>query len=507
MVRRKFVMNSALQPLRKVALRRSCRAIELIAAIACLSGCVLAQPTQWKEIGEVGRFEFREPLPEMVGVVIGAPHGDVEPRSADLARYVSHRTGAGLALAYGFKSKRVSVMQPIVRSEALPPGPREFLKKASIFHQYRALLHQITKRDLELYVGIHSAPEDKGHNEIEVVPSGFTFEEMKILKESFVRIRDRQIRERQAVKVPMAIEPLERISWSVSGVKHHGVLMIAQKGLNIRVPRVASGGSAQELYSDVLSEWIEEVVKLARPNALGLPRLSISIDEFGRFESIPCRNRRSGIVIAAPHGSFDQHTAEMVKQISYRTGFAAVIAKGFTPTEAQGWRINVNRPTEKTYPPMEFELRTQRAERVYRTFKTLVVDGAEDALKLYIDVHRHDTDSRIQVATVGVSVADASFIKGTYRAIRDNALKLNRDVARVELVIEPLDTIEIGAWPAKSRGILTAARKSLHVELPGSNLLASAKARAVYAAILADLFKRSATLLAKDERVSSAPRD
>jgi hypothetical protein len=443
----------------------------------------------------------------MSGVVIGAPHGDVEPLSAHLARYVSHRTGAGLALAYGFKSKRVSVTQPIVRSEALPPGPRDFLKKASIFHEYRAILHQITNRDLELYVGIHIAPEDKGHHKIEVVPSGFTFEEMRILKESFARIRDRQIRERQAVKIPMAIDPLENISWSVSGVKHHGVLMISQKGLNIRMPRVASVGSYQEVYADVLSEWIVEVVKLARPNALGLPRLSISIDEFGRFESIPCRNRRSGIVIAAPHGSFDQHTAEMVKQISYRTGFAAVIASGFGPTEAQGWRINVNRPTEKTYPSMEFELRTPRAERIYRTFKTLVVNGAESALDLYVDVHRHDTDGRIQVATVGISVAEADFFKKTYEAIRDNALKLNRDVARVELAIEPLDTIEIGAWPAKAQGILTAARQSLHLELPGSNLLGSAKARAVYAAILADLFKQSGTLLAKKERVSSAPHD
>ena len=500
-------MGCAVRQRWKITLRRSLRAIELIPVIVFLNGCILPKPIQWQEVGGVGRFEFREPLLEMSGVVIGAPHGDVEPLSADLARYVSSRTGAGLALAYGFKSKRVSVAQPIVRSEALPPGPREFLKKGSIFHEYRAILDRITDHDLELYVGIHIAPEDRAFNKIEVVPSGFTFEEMKILKESFAQIRDRQIRERQAGKISMAIEPLERISWYVSGVKHHGVLMIAQKGLNVRMPRVALSGSAQKVYSDVLSEWIVEVVKLVRPNALGVPRLSISLDEFGRFESIPCRNRRSGIVIAAPHGSFDQHTAEMVRQISYRTGFAAVIAKGFSPTEAHGWRINVNRPTEKTYPSMEFELRTQRAERIYRTFKTLVVNGAESTLNLYVDVHRHDTDGRIQVATVGISVADAEIIKETYKTIRDSALKLSRDVAPVDLVIEPVDTIEIGAWAAKAQGILTVARKSLHVELPGSNLLTSAKARAVYATILADLFKRLATLLVKNDSVQSALHD
>jgi hypothetical protein len=34
------------------------------------------------------------------------------------------------------------------------------------------------------------------------------------------------------------------------------------------------------------------------------------------------------------------------------------------------------------------------------------------------------------------------------------------------LFIEPLDAIEIGAWPAKASGILTVAKKSLHFELP-----------------------------------------
>src|ERR671918_805056 len=77
-------------------------------------------------------------------------------------------------------------------------------------------------------------------------------------------------------------------------------------------------------------------------------------------------------------------------------------------------------------------LRTRRAERIYHTFKTLVVNGAESALNLYVDVHRHDTDGRIQVATVGVSVADAEIIKETYKTIRDSALKLSRDVAPVD---------------------------------------------------------------------------
>ena len=55
----------------------------------------------------------------------------------------------------------------------------------------------------------------------------------------------------------------------------------------------------------------------------------------------------------------------MAKQISQQTGLAAVIAKGFTPTECAGWRINVNRPTERRYPAGEIEIDSKRAKEVY----------------------------------------------------------------------------------------------------------------------------------------------
>ncbi len=62
---------------------------------------------------------------------------------------------------------------------------------------------------------------------------------------------------------------------------------------------------------------------------------------------------------------FDEYTAEMVMQISQQTGLAAVIGKGFTPTECAGWRINVNRPTERRYPAGESEIDSKRAKETY----------------------------------------------------------------------------------------------------------------------------------------------
>ena len=64
------------------------------------------------------------------------------------------------------------------------------------------------------------------------------------------------------------------------------------------------------------------------------------------------------------------------------------------------------------------------------------------------------------------------------------------DVDLVPFFIEPLDAIEIGAWPAKAQGILSVAKKSLHFELPLYALFRTEKSRALYAKILTELLKQ-----------------
>jgi hypothetical protein len=95
---------------------------------------------------------------------------------------------------------------------------------------------------------------------------------------------------------------------------------------------------------------MNEALDFLRERRHGVPRMTIKVFDHGRLESIPPRTAQPGIVIGAPHGTFEQHTAELVERLSYQTGFPAVIAKGFSPTECGGWRINVNRPTERRYP-------------------------------------------------------------------------------------------------------------------------------------------------------------
>jgi hypothetical protein len=188
----------------------------------------------------------------------------------------------------------------------------------------------------------------------------------------------------------------------------------------------------------------------------------------------------------------------MVKRLSYRTGLAAVIAKGFTPTEAGGWRINVNRPTEKTFPSEGLELHSQRAKEIYRTFKDIVFQAAAGDLDLYIDIHQYNTDSKIQVATVGISQQEAEAIKKLYYEMRASMLEKQSNIATVDLLIEPLDEIEIGAWVAKAEGILSLAKKSLHIEIPSHKAFATAESRETYTRILAALLQETVPLLTRD---------
>jgi hypothetical protein len=236
---------------------------------------------------------------------------------------------------------------------------------------------------------------------------------------------------------------------------------------------------------------------LALPNdsARLVPHVRVVLLDHGRIESIPASGGRNGIVIAAPHGTFDEHTSELVRRISYEMGVAAVIARGFTPMQTPGWRINVNRPSERHYPGGEIEIASKRARKVYEKFRESVLEAARGELELYVDIHQNGTQPDIEVATVGISAQEARKIKDLYRGIRDRHLTGVPHVKSVQLRIEPVDQLQIGAWAAKEQGILRLARKSLHFELPVYETLETAAAREAYTRILQCLVQKSSTRL------------
>lgn len=266
--------------------------------------------------------------------------------------------------------------------------------------------------------------------------------------------------------------------------------MIAEKGVSLGIPEKVLSGANLSVYGQVFSEWTKKLEHLVHDDFRKIPQVQVRMMDLGRFDLIPSRKGLAGVVIGAPHGTYDEYTAEIVKRLGFRTGLAAVIARGFSPTEAGGWRINVNRPSEKTYLAPEFEVGSSRARETYSAFRETVIDAAGGELRLYFDVHQYGGSS-IQIATTGVSAAQAQNLKQRYQRLRDRLLTENPDIEPVKLLIEPQDEVEIGAWPAKANGILSLARKSVHIELPLYSALGSEKSRNVYTRIVSELIKQA----------------
>ena len=94
------------------------------------------------------------------------------------------------------------------------------------------------------------------------------------------------------------------------------------------------------------------------------------------------------------------------------------------------------------------------------------------------------------MATVGVSRDEASFIRHTYSVLRNQALAATPDMTAVDLAIEPLDELEVGAWATKTNGILTLSARGLHFELPADGVMGTARHREIYTEILGELIRR-----------------
>jgi len=467
----------------------------IAASLMLWSGCSLRQPLQSEPIGNLGRIEFRKPDDQSAGLVVGVAHGSSEPAAVEYATALSDATGAGLAIAHGFGTKRIPVTQPLVHAYSIATGAQDPRRRGSVYPEFKKVLRRLAGNGVEFYVGVRVAKAQSDLEKIEVASTGFTFEQMRLLKESFRSIRDRELQGAEVPRIDLAVDPLDEITWHVGGIKHHGVLMLSERGLNLYLPSLLATNDAKRVYQRILAQWVKESIAVASRNPAGHPELEIALLPYGKIESIPGK-RGVGIVVGAPHGSFDLHTSSMVRQICFRSGFAAVITKGFTPAETgSGWRINVNRPSERHYPGGFLEVDTMRATETYRHYKNAVMKAAQGKLALYFDFHQNG-GTRIEVATTGISPSEARLIKSKYLMLRNKALGGREDLAVVDLAIEPLDVLEVPAWAAKNHGILGAAKKSLHLELPSDGLMGSARHRKIYTQILAELINEVAPRIA-----------
>lgn len=216
----------------------------------------------------------------------------------------------------------------------------------------------------------------------------------------------------------------------------------------------------------------------------------------GHFTARP---GRPGFVVAAPHGTSDKFTAEIAADVAERAGSGVVMATGFNlepDTSAQaGRRYQVNRPFDGVPGTSPADERTSPgARRVYEAYEARVREVAQGPLRLYVEIHgnnHRDAASRIEIATVGVDRELALRIKALGELVRDAHLRGHAGAPRLDIVVEPADTLRYNASGAKRDGILRLPARALHIELPRS---ARTDWRALYTAIVAELVAEAAKL-------------
>jgi hypothetical protein len=217
----------------------------------------------------------------------------------------------------------------------------------------------------------------------------------------------------------------------------------------------------------------------------------------GRFEVL---KGRPGFVIGAPHGTSDQGTDLIGRDLARLTGWSAVVATGFSQRGADGRRFNVNRPTESVAgTPARLEGETADARRVYEAYRRRVAEAAQGPLQLYVEVHGNGhaaSAGRVEVATVGLSREDAWRLKTLFELIRESRLD-DPAAPRLEVWVESLDPLRYTASAAKRMGMLADAPRALHIELPR---VARTRYREIYTELLGALLSESAAFLAPRER-------
>jgi hypothetical protein len=183
----------------------------------------------------------------------------------------------------------------------------------------------------------------------------------------------------------------------------------------------------------------------------------------GEFEYLPAA---SGIVITAPHGTYDANTPQIAIGASRQLGAGYLAAWRFaTPDKV---RLNVNRPTEGALLSCSQEPQTERAKEVYDVYSGLLVKAAPGGVRFYVEIHGNsnpNTAQNLEVATVGVTAAQAQAVKEGYAALLAQVRGRVRDFPELALLIEPLDRIYWGAACAKKYGIF-ARERGLHFEFP-----------------------------------------
>ena len=178
---------------------------------------------------------------------------------------------------------------------------------------------------------------------------------------------------------------------------------------------------------------------------------------------------QAGLLVVAPHGSFDGNTDRIALEVARHLRTGHLIARQFA---ADGLRVNVNRPTEGAHRACDAEIHSPRAAEVFELYRRSVVAASGDRpLRLYVEIHGNN-DPRlmqtVEIATRGVTAEQARSLKRIFAEELAHARARHSGMPDPRVLVEPDDPLIMAAGCAKRHGLLGKhpLPRVLHLELP-----------------------------------------
>ena len=210
--------------------------------------------------------------PGRVGVVVAAPHGTTDTRTADIAAEIARRTGFGLVVATGFAlepdtkerpGRRLHVNRPFDGVPGLGPSHDRATPEArAVYEEYEQRVRDTARGPLRFYVEVHGNIRSDSAGRIEMATVGVDHAHAVQLKTLFELTRDAHLRSQpEAPRLDVLVEPVDKVFYAASGAKRDGILRSPERALHIELPRIARH-DFREIYSAILADFLADAVGL-----------------------------------------------------------------------------------------------------------------------------------------------------------------------------------------------------------------------------------------------------
>jgi hypothetical protein len=212
--------------------------------------------------------------PGRPGLVVAAPHGSSDLRTAEIAAEVARRTGFGLVVASGFElagdagvrpRRRYQVNRPFEGTPSRPSSEDTRSEGARrVYDTYERRVRETAQGPLRFYTEIHGNDRVESASRIEIATVGVDMEYAQRLRTLAELVRDAHLRGRGGVpRLDVVVEPADPVFYAASAAKREGILKLPERALHIELPRAARTEHRQ-LYTAIVADFVAQAVSLPR---------------------------------------------------------------------------------------------------------------------------------------------------------------------------------------------------------------------------------------------------